>query len=227
VRAGLGFLLAGLVCLAVFISCGDDTPTSPKKKSPAVVWPSLEEKDDVFDYLELVYTQKDSSRYEKLLDDNFNFRFGDDDYNSGITPRDWDRSHEINSVNNLCNNVAIPKYGSVMQIDLDIYPQGIWTEIPKNDPPFAGETWYQKPFTYRILATTTSGWSLKGYDIRALIIVRQSEVEGKNIWRIVQWNDDIDRTYLRQAKNPRSVEECSWGQIKALYTSVPSPGFSR
>jgi hypothetical protein len=168
----------------------DPKEKPPDDKKPPVEWPDLTEKDDIFEYIKLVYTQKAYNRYDLLLDNNFNFRFGDDDYNSGLTERDWDRSHEINSVNHILNNKTIPKYGSVIQVDLDIYPEGFWTEISKNDPPFAGETWYQKSFTYRILATTTSGTDLKGYDIKAYFIVRQSEVEGKNIWRIVQWNDD-------------------------------------
>ena len=167
-----------------------ETPDPPIKVPP--VWPDLTEKDDVFTYIEMVYEQRAYNRYELLLDDNFNFRFGDDDYNSGRTDREMDRIGELGSASNLLGGYSHPTYGAVVQIDLNIQPEGlIWTEIPKNDPPFTGETWYQKSFIYRLTATTNTGTELRGYDITAYFIVRQSEVDGDNIWRIVQWNDDI------------------------------------
>ena len=167
-----------------------ETPDPPKKVE--TVWPDLTDKDDVFAYIEKVYEEKAYSRYDLLLDDNFNFRFGNDDYNSGKTDRDWGRTSDLDSARKLLNSVSHPTYGAVVQIDLAIFPQGqIWTEIPKNDPPFTGETWYQKSFKYQLTATTNTGIELRGYDITAFFILRQSEVDGKNIWRIVQWNDDV------------------------------------
>ncbi len=167
-----------------------ETPDPPTKPPP--VWPDLTEKDDVFTYIEMVYEQRAYNKYELLLDENFNFRFGDDDYSSGSTERDWGRIPDLKSANNLLNSYSHPTYGAVVQIKLSIQPQGqIWTEIPKNDPPFTGETWHQKSFIYQLTATTNTGIELRGFDITAFFIVRQSEVEGVNIWRIVQWNDDI------------------------------------
>ena len=139
-----------------------------------------------------MYEERNYNRYLLLLDDNFVFRFGDDDYNSGKTDRDWGRTDELASAAKLLGGYNHPLYGAVVQIDLNIQPQGtIWTQILKNDPPFTGETWYQKSFKYQLTATTNTGIELRGYDITAFFIVRQSEVEGKNIWRIVQWNDDV------------------------------------
>ncbi len=209
-------LLVGLLCLTIFISCDDDTPTAPKQKITPDVWPILEEKDEVFKYLEMVYEQRAYNRYELLLDDNFNFRFGDDDYNSGKTNRDWGRASDLNSASKLLTNFSHPTYGAVVQIDLAIQPQGqIWTEIPKNDPPFTGETWYQKSFQYQLTMVTNTGIAFRGYDITAFFIIRQSEVDGKNIWRIVQWNDDIGIRSL--ARDPQPLEDTTWGQAKALY----------
>ena len=207
-------LLAGLLCLAIFISCDEDTPTAPENKKD--VYPRLEEKDDVIEYLALVFNHLNYSRYEKLLDDNFNFRFGDDDYSSGKTGRDWGRPAELNSVSKLLGGHVHPAFGAVVQIKLSIQPQGqIWTEIPKNDPPYDGETWYQKSFIYKLTATTNTGIELRGFDITAFFIIRQSEVDGKNIWRIVQWNDDIGLRSL--ARDPQPSEDTTWGQVKAIY----------
>ena len=212
------FLLAGLLNLAIFLSCGDDTPTAPKKKTTTDVWPSLEEKDDVLEYLSLVYNRRNFSRYAKLLDEYFTFRFGDDDYNSGRTDRDWGRTAELGSANKLLNGYSTPVYGAVVEIELKLFPQGqIWTEILKNDPPYAGETWYQKSINYNLTVSTNNGTELRGNYIQAFFIVRQSEVEGKNIWRIVQWTDDTGLGFLRLTRDPQPSENTTWGLIKSLY----------
>jgi hypothetical protein len=182
-----------VVAAMLFAGCildPKETPEPPKKVD--TIWPDLTEKDDVFAYIEKVYEERAYNRYDLLLDPEFNFRFGDDDYNSGNTDRDWRKPAELNSANKLLNNWAHPQYGAIVQIDLEVFSLGqIWTEIPKNDPPFTGETWYQKSFNYRLETTTSNGTSLRGFDITAFFIIRQSEVDGKNIWRIVQWNDDV------------------------------------
>ncbi len=207
-------LLAGLLCLAIFLSCDDDIPTAPPPIK--IVYPNLEEKDEIFEYLSLAYNHRNYSRYEKLLDDNFNFRFGDDDYNSGRTDRDWNRTAELTSASRLLGGYVHPAYGAVAQIKLSIQPQGqIWTEIPKSDLPYTGETWYQKSIIYQLTATTNTGIELRGFNINAFFIIRQSEVDGKNIWRIVQWNDDIGLRSL--ARDPQPYDDTTWGSIKSLY----------
>jgi hypothetical protein len=187
-------LIISLTILAMLFSSCILDPKEKKKKEDdpvEVVWPDLTEKDHVFEYLELVYEKRNYNRYEKLLDDNFNFRFGDDDYNTGKTDRDWGRTSDLNSANKMLNSYSHPQYGAVVQIDLTIQPEGTnWLEIPKTDPPFTGETWYQKSFRYWLTASTNTGMELRGHDINAFFIVRQSELEGVNIFRIVQWNDD-------------------------------------
>ena len=187
------FLITLVFMASLVSSCIlDPKEKKPKKDEPVtVVWPTLEDKDDVFGYLELVYEKRNYERYPKLLDDNFNFRFGDDDYNSNKTDRDWGRAQELNSASRMLSGYSHPDYGAVVQIDLTIQPEGTWTAIPKTDPPFEGETWYQKSFRYSLTATTNTGIELRGLDINAFFIVRQSELEGNTIWRIVQWNDDI------------------------------------
>jgi hypothetical protein len=216
-KTRLFILMVGLLSLTIFMSCDEDTPTiPPPPKIPPDVWLTLEEKDEVFKYLEKVYEKKAFNRYDLLLDENFSFRFGDDDYSSGNTDRDWGRLQELNSVSKMLGGWPHPQYGAVVQVDIVIFPQGqIWTEIPKNDPPFTGETWYQKSFNYRMEITTNNGTSLRAYDIAAFFIVRQSEVDGKNIWRIVQWNDDIGLRSM--ARDPQPSEDTSWGRIKTLY----------
>ncbi len=172
----------------------DPKEIPPPDKEPKIDWPDLKDKDDVFEYLELVYEKrKPEPYYAKLLDeDNFNFRFGDEDYNSGDTPRSWGRTDELNAVRNILSGVSIETYGAVTQVDLTLTPEGEWIAIPQTEPPYIGETWYQKTFSYRYVFTTNTGWDLRtDQDRKALFIVRFTEADGDSIWRIRQWNDDI------------------------------------
>jgi hypothetical protein len=176
--------------LFLFPSCSDDDPVrlDPPDQS---VWPDLVEKDDVFEYLDLVYENMDVDHFPRLLDEDFIFWFSQADYNDGITPEQWRKTEELGSARNMFNNFSHPKYGSITGIDLEITPEGLWVEVPKTEPPYAGETWYQKTAEYRIIVSTTSEFTLQSRERKALFTVRQSELEGKNIYRIVIWNDDV------------------------------------
>ncbi len=192
-RARLMLLMAAACCLTVVASCRDkQLPTRPASPSQTV-YPDLKEKDDVFEYIERVYEELKPERYPKLLDEDvFNFRFGDEDYNSGYTPRSWGRTEELAAVQNILGGHAIETYGAVTHADLTLTPEGDWVPIPQTEPPYAGEVWYQKTFSYRFTFTTTTGWDLRtDQDRKALFIVRFTEADGDSCWRIVQWNDDI------------------------------------
>jgi hypothetical protein len=182
------FIIAvGFLCLFIFAACDDPSKPPPPQET---VYPALDEKDDVFEYLELVYTERNIDRYPKLLDDDFIFWFSIADFNDGQTPEQWGRTEELASATNLFNGYAHPKYGAVTGIDLMITPEGLWTEVAKTEPPYTGETWYQRTVEYYIVVETTSEWTLQASEKKALITIRQSEVEGKNIYRIILWNDD-------------------------------------
>jgi hypothetical protein len=183
-----------ILLLAMYFPSGcilDPKETPKPPDTLGTVWPDLVEKNDIFEYLDLVYENMDINTFPKLLDEEFTFWFSQADYNDGITPEQWRKTAELASANNMFNNFSHPKYGSITGIDLEITPEGLWIEVPKTEPPFEGETWYQKTAEYFIIVSTTSEFTLQGQEKKALFTVRQSELEGETIYRIVQWNDDI------------------------------------
>jgi len=166
-----------------------ETPTPPD--TTPTVWPELTDKNEIFEYLEKVYENMDIDHFPNLLDDNFIFIFSTADYDKGTTPQQWSRTEELGSARNMFSNHPVEKYGSITSIDLELTPEGSWIEVPKTEPPFEGETWYQKTAEYRIIVDTTSRYTLQGTEKSALFTVRPVEVDGKTIYRIVQWDDDI------------------------------------
>jgi hypothetical protein len=183
---------AVLLCAFLFVSCNDDPARPRPSGDDKIVFPDLTQKDDIFEYLELVYENMDIDRYPKLLDDGFIFFFSTADYNAGTTPEMWGRTEELNSARNMFSNFAHPKYGAITNIDLDITPEGLWVEVRKTDPPYEGESWYQRTVEYRIIISTTSEFTLQGTEKKALFTIRLAEVDGENFYRIVQWSDDIE-----------------------------------
>jgi len=189
-KVRLFLIAAALLCCFLFVSCKDD-PTIPKVPPKETGFPDLTQKDNVFTYLEMVYENMDIDHYPNLLDDNFVFVFSTADYDKGITPQQWGRTAELSSARNMFTSYAHEKYGSITSIDLALTPEGSWIEIPKTEPPYEGETWYQRTVEYRLIIDTTSRYTLQGTEKTALFTVRPVEVEGKTIYRIILWDDDI------------------------------------
>jgi hypothetical protein len=191
-KARLLVISAVLLCAFLFVSCKDDPIRLSPPGDNESVWPDLTQKEDIFEYLELVYEKKDIDHYPKLLDDGFIFFFSQADYNDGITPEQWGRTEELASARNMFTGYANQKFGVITSIELEIFPEGEWIEVPKTKPPYEGETWYQRIAEYRIIMETTSAYTLQGTEKKALFTVRLAEVDGEEIYRIVQWNDDIE-----------------------------------
>ncbi len=179
-------IAVGVLCLFLFASCSDDDPYRPSETEEP------DPKEGVFEGLVHVWENMDIDRYPKLLDDGFIFYFSQADYADGKTPKQWGRTEELASASNIFSNVPHAKYGSITSIDLVITPDSNWIEVPKTEPPYEGETWYQKKVEYDITMDTTSGWTLQGVGRKALITVRLAEVDVLMIYRIVQWHDDIE-----------------------------------
>jgi hypothetical protein len=190
-KARLLVISAVVLCALLFVSCKDD-PARVRIPPVESNWPDLTQKDDIFEYLDLVYEEMDIDRFPKLLDDDFIFVFSQADFNRGTTPEQWGRNEELASARNMFTSYAHPTYGAITSIDLDIAPEGLWIEVPKTEPPYDGETWYQKTAEYRIIMETTSQYTLQGNEKKALFTVRLVEVDGVDIYRIVQWSDDIE-----------------------------------
>ncbi len=186
----LTVLLLSTYALSGCILDPKETPLPPD--TPIIEWPDLKNKDDVFKYLVLVNENMDIERYPKLLDDGFIMFFSKQDYADGKTPEQWDRPQELATARNMFSNVPDEQYGSITKIDLTLTPEGNWIEVPKTEPPYEGETWYQMTVEYDITVDTTSEWQFQGIDRKALFTVRLAEVDGEMIYRIVQWHDDIE-----------------------------------
>ena len=191
-RKHLAIITTMLLSLFVLSGCildPKETPDPPDNGETP--WPDLKEKDDVFEYVELVYENMDIDHFPEVLDDDFIFWFSTADYDLGITPEQWGRTEELGSARNMFTSFSVEKYGAITGIDLIITPEGLWIEVPMTESPYAGETWYQKTAEYYIIVETTSEFTLQGTEKKALFTVRQSEGDGENIFRIVLWNDDI------------------------------------
>ena len=180
----------------------------------------LTTREDVLLNLELAYGEANFNEFMKLIDDNFVFYFSAADVSGGQTPEQWDRSAELQATNtmfHLDTASGIPNsftsallftdestwgtikayfYGnsqsttSSISISL-IYPpgEGAWTAL-QPPPPFDNETWYEKSVTYA-LAITTGPITFITANLNASFTVRQSDVGGEMIWRIVAWRDGI------------------------------------
>ncbi len=178
-----------LFCLVFLVSCESDKgmPFIPQEQSE---WPDLGEIDNIFEYLALAWNRCDVDRYADILDEDFTHFRSESGYGSSADHRIWDRDAELECFKRMCRiEYDREKYGDVATIDFALIPEGLWIEVPQTAPPYAGETWYLKTVSYRLNVTTNTGWKVHHSDIKALFFIRQAEVDGKNIWRIIQWRD--------------------------------------
>lgn len=176
----------------------------------------LTARDDVLINLELAYDDRDISRFEPLIADDFMFVFSDNDYGNGITPVTWDGQTEVGATQNLFdpsyeNN---PATGVVLQLDNS---PGGWTPlivISIHDP--AGELWYLKTVKYSLTVKTADVW-YESRNFQTEFAVRRSKLGVKQVWQIVAWQDDVTPTE-RLSMGDAAVEDITWGKIKTLFS---------
>ncbi|NIM19292.1 MAG: hypothetical protein GTO51_02825 [Candidatus Latescibacteria bacterium] len=182
--------VTAISCFVFLTSCND---RKLLYKPPAPVEPTcpeLKEKDDVFPYLVKVVEERNYECFTRIIDDDFFFKFGVDDVGDDI-PEGWGREEELKSAKNMFSGYPHPVYGAVTNISLWLTPEGPWIEVPKTEPPYEGETWYQRTVEYTFIALTSNDWTLQCLELRALFYIRYAEVDGDSIWRIVEWRDNI------------------------------------
>ncbi|MCK5406315.1 MAG: hypothetical protein KAJ37_02620 [Candidatus Krumholzibacteria bacterium] len=176
----------------------------------------LSARDDALINLELAYNDRDISRFEPLIADDFMFVFSDNDYGNGITPVTWDGQTEVGATQNLFdpsyeNN---PATSVVLQLDNSA---GGWTPlivISIHDP--AGELWYLKTVKYSLTVKTADVW-YESRNFQAEFAVRRTEAGGKQVWQIVAWQDDVI-SIPGLSLGDAAVEDITWGKIKTLFT---------
>ena len=205
--ASLGFRVRAsrelaVVCLVLAlgillgISCSDD-PVRTKKPVPTKkTYQDLTQRDHVLNNLELCYNEQNIDEYERLLDDpNFIYYFSETDFAEGRTPELWGRAEDIQRQGKMFDQNYTGEY-KVISIKLSLqYPAGQWIETIPDQDKFPGEVWYYKSVIYNLTLVAEGqpeNWTFVRQNIKALFTVRQTEVEGKQIWRIVEWRDDVD-----------------------------------
>jgi hypothetical protein len=198
------------------ISCEADrvTPTDVKQN---VEYKDLQNKDDVLYNLELAYNERDTDEFEKLLDVGFAFVFSRDDYRGGQTPQHWGDASEIDANRKILDpNLAGDR--RVISVDLSLDPPvGGWTpEAPNLNHP--GETWYVMTVGYDLVTKTADDWEHRALGEQAQLKIRWVDTTGR--WAIVVWSDDPGGGITRSPAGS-TVEETSWGIIKAQYCSRP------
>ncbi len=209
-------------------SCSDDNVLPP---GPTTYGPSYKKlsadgpRDNVLFNLQSAYNDRNISRYDELLDDDFVFYFSADDVLNG-TPEYWSRSYEINANKNMFDpNYSNPVQYPVQDLDLKLtYPEGDdqWTPIePEDQMTYPGETWYQKTVTYSIVVQLTGDFQYVGLNIQAAFVLRAATTDSKQYWRIVVWRDDTGTGFAGlgwRANRSASAAETTWGRIKSVYS---------
>jgi hypothetical protein len=220
--------LIALLAVVPIGSCSDDNMLPP---GPTTYRPSYKKlsadgpRDNVLYNLQLAYNDRNISRYDELLDDNFVFFFSEEDVLNGC-PSYWSRAAEINANKNMFDpNYSNPVQYPVQDLDLMLtYPEGDdqWTPIePEDQVTYPGETWYQKIVTYSIVVQLTGDFQYVGLNKQAAFVLRAATTDSKQYWRIVVWRDDTGpglRTVVRHEKGAGIAQDTTWGQIKALYS---------
>jgi len=197
----VALVAVSFVALSALNSCILDPKKTPDKPDGGgggnQTFKSLEVRDDVFNNLELAYNTRQINEYDRLLDDNFTFFFSPNDVSEGTVQfSQWDRAAEIGATRNMFDpTFSPPNRDPISSIDLSItFPEGdgAWQVIPGTaDNGHPNEDWYEKTMTYLLTVKAGDTTFTSGTPLDASIVVRQVEADGKQIFRIVQWRDDI------------------------------------
>jgi hypothetical protein len=173
-------------------------------------------RDDVLVNLELAYPSFNQPEYDRLLDgDDFIFFFGE---GVGGEFTQYTKQQELQTLGNMADDTRPDR---ILSFYLQLsYPKCAWTAIVPTDPKYAGETWYQKTVSYRLIVQAAPDMTYIGNDIRAVFTIRRvKDIDGTtDVWRIVRWRDDLEGFVLQSGSyGDAAVQETSWGDIKALY----------
>ena len=189
-----------LVTMSALNSCILDPEKTPDKDDgggTTQTFKSLEVRDDVLDNLELAYNTRNINEYDRLLDADFTFFFSPNDVNEGnVQFSQWDRAAELGATVNMFDPAfSPPTRDPISSIDLTItFPAGdnAWTVIPGTvDNGHLGEDWFEKTMQYLLTVKAGETTFTSGTPLDASLVVHQVEIEGKQIFRVIQWRDDI------------------------------------
>lgn len=214
-----------MLSVAVVSSCSDsDDKVIGVDPSPSK-YENLSERDHVLANLELSYNDRNLERLVELLDEDFVFHFSPSDIREGyVAVEQWNRAAEVSATTNLFDTIYDGPWPPASAIELSlVYSDSdtSWKALtPEDQEKYPGETWYVKPVLYSMIVTA-GDFSIGGVRIPACFVVRSVDVDGRTIWRIVEWYDEVDelpsRPLAKTTNRDAAVEETTWGRMKALY----------
>ncbi|MCX7020873.1 MAG: hypothetical protein NTW26_01105 [bacterium] len=144
-----------------------------------------------------VWNSGDVDAYESLLTDDFTFYFDPRDVGYHDIPESWGLVDEMTAYNNLFD--AVGAENVQVQLDLD----GV------TEPEEGAETYKVENIEYDVLVFDENADPEPiMYLATGLLDMELMKVDGE--WVIINW---WDKASLRLP----GVEECTWGEIKALY----------
>ena len=207
----------------LFASCADrENPASggPPPKNPTFK-DLAAARDNVLFNLEAACNQRNTTEYDKLLDDSFTFFFSPADVlNHNVSVLQWDRASEINATQNMFDRNFTPPTGSpVSSIDLSIrHDEGEdqWQLVPP-DAQHTGEAWYRKTVDYFLTVVAGETTYTSGNPIKATFIVRWDTQ--REFWRIISWQDDFAPSPLLLSA---ATEASTWGNAARISGPVVS-----
>lgn len=188
--------LAGVIAFGLN-SCILNPDENPPPDKPPSQYKCLEvtcPRDNVLINLKSAYNDRNISRYDELLDDDFIFYFSAEDVTNG-TVSYWGRAEEIKANKNMFDpNYSSPIQEPVQDIDLGLtYPPGDdqWTQItPEDQVKYAGETWYQKIVVYNLTVQLPGDFQYVGLNKQAAFVLRAATKDSEQTWKIIVWRDD-------------------------------------
>ena len=112
-------LLAVLLVMPIS-SCSDDDSNPVKPKAGYKTLDADGPRDNVLNNLQFAYNDRNISRYDELLDQDFIFYFSEYDFQNGlVTVEYWSRAAEINANKNIFDpNYSNPTQEPVQDIDI-------------------------------------------------------------------------------------------------------------
>jgi hypothetical protein len=191
------WILAITLLIPVFGSCiFAPKKAPPKDEGPPSAYKPLDKRDNLLFNLKLAYNQRNIEEYRKLLDYTpgvFIFYFGQDDINRGIAAvPQWGVEVEEATTEGLFQRSAPPGEPLADDVILELTyteDEEDWFEtVPETHP---DETWYFKDATYRLSVRIGLTTHTQNKDVNARFTVREVEIEGEKVWKIVRWHDDI------------------------------------
>jgi hypothetical protein len=155
-------------------------------------------RNDVVFNLETAYETRNINEYDKLLDEDFIFHFSPADIRDyKVNVKQWDRAAELDATTNLFDRTYSPPQGEPVdnisvEFDYKVDEDDDWQPQAPSDPQkYPNETWYKLQVDYFLNISAGATLYTSGNSIRAEFTIRPVTVDGKQIWRIVSWRDDI------------------------------------